>query len=74
MRDIAKDASDRAIVCTIITMAQSLNLDVIAEGVELESQMTFLENSRCHHFQGYLYSKPLPIEECHAYLKKISER
>jgi diguanylate cyclase (GGDEF)-like protein/PAS domain S-box-containing protein len=63
VRDIATDNSDRAIVLTIITMARSLGLDVIAEGVETESQRQFLVDNGCLNYQGYLFSKPLPIGE-----------
>jgi len=63
VRDLTVDRSDKAIVDTIISMAQSLNLDVIAEGVETEEQRQYLENSGCANYQGYLFSKPIPLEE-----------
>jgi EAL domain-containing protein (putative c-di-GMP-specific phosphodiesterase class I) len=63
VRDIVSDSSDRAIVQTIIAMAHSLSLDVIAEGVETEEQRNLLLDCGCEHFQGYLFSKPVPIEE-----------
>ena len=44
-------------------MGRSLVLDVIAEGVETEGQREFLQLHGCHAFQGYLYAKPLPLEE-----------
>ena len=62
VRDLVIDESDRAIVRTIIAMAQSLKLDVIAEGVETAEQRQFLESAGCHHYQGYLFSKPVPVE------------
>lgn len=62
VRDIATDSSDRAIVLTIITMAHTLGLEVIAEGVETEAQRQYLLDNGCIHYQGYLFSKPLPIE------------
>ena len=70
MRDIATDNSDKAIVSTIIAMAKSLNLDVIAEGVETEAQKIFLTKKGCIHYQGYLFGKPMPIEQFEAQLKK----
>ena len=69
VRDIAFDSSDRAIVSTIIAMAKSLDLDVIAEGVETEEQRNFLLNRGCIHYQGYLFSKPVPIEQFEAMLR-----
>jgi len=69
VRDITVDSSDRAIVRTIIAMAQSLDLDVIAEGVETEEQQQLLLSKGCAQFQGYLFSKPVPIEQFEALLK-----
>jgi diguanylate cyclase (GGDEF)-like protein len=68
VRDIATDSSDRAIVRTIIAMAQILNLDVIAEGVETEEQRQLLMGNGCTHYQGYLFGKPVPIEQFEALL------
>jgi diguanylate cyclase (GGDEF)-like protein/PAS domain S-box-containing protein len=70
VRDIAIDSSDKAIVRTIIAMAQSLDMDVIAEGVETEEQRQFLLDEGCTHYQGYLFSKPVPIEQFEALLKQ----
>jgi EAL domain-containing protein (putative c-di-GMP-specific phosphodiesterase class I) len=56
-------------VKTIIAMAHSLNLDVIAEGVETEAQHRFLFKEGCRHFQGYRFGKPLPIAQFEAMLK-----
>jgi diguanylate cyclase (GGDEF)-like protein len=68
MRDIATDASDKAIVITIIAIARSLGLEIIAEGVETEEQRQFLVNNGCINYQGYLFSKPVPIEQFEALL------
>ena len=70
VRDIATDSSDRAIVRTIIAMAQSLNLNIIAEGVETEEQREFLMSKGCTNYQGYMFGKPIPIEQFEALLKK----
>jgi len=70
IRDITDDGGDRAIVRTIIAMAESLNLNVIAEGVESEEQRQFLLNNGCTHYQGYLFCKPVPIEQFEALLKQ----
>ena len=66
VRDIAADNNDKAIVSTIIAMAKGMNLDVIAEGVETEEQRQLLLSLECAHFQGYLFGKPLPIEQFEA--------
>ncbi len=69
-RDIVNDSNDRSIVYTIIAMAQSLKLNVIAEGVETEDQRQLLLSRGCTAYQGYLFSKPLPIEQFEALLKQ----
>lgn len=70
VRDIVTDSSDRAIVRTIITMAHSLDINVIAEGVETAEQRQFLFDNGCTHYQGYLFSKPVAIDEFEALLRK----
>lgn len=72
VRDIAIDSSDEAIVCTIIAMAKTLKLNVIAEGVETEQQKQLLMNNGCNHFQGYLFGKPMSLEQFEAQLKSDS--
>lgn len=63
VRDIASDPNDAAIVQTIIAMTRALGLNIIAEGVETKAQMDFLDKNGCHYFQGYLFSKPVPLEQ-----------
>lgn len=63
VRDIVHNINDRSIVRTIIAMANSLEFDVIAEGVENETQKSILISNGCHQFQGYLFGKPVPIEQ-----------
>ena len=74
VRDLVFDANDQAIVRTIIAMAQSLNLEVIAEGVETEQQQLLLQGNGCNHYQGYLFGKPVPIEEFEADLARLTVR
>jgi diguanylate cyclase (GGDEF)-like protein/PAS domain S-box-containing protein len=71
VRDIATDSNDKSIVTTIIAMAQSMNLDVIAEGVETEEQRQFLEITGCRHFQGYLFSRPVSIAQFEVLLGQV---
>ncbi len=63
VRDIVSDPSDQSIVRTIINVAHSLGLSVIAEGVEDEKQLACLQKKGCHNFQGYYFSRPIPIAE-----------
>jgi diguanylate cyclase (GGDEF)-like protein/PAS domain S-box-containing protein len=60
---IGLDSKDAALTTAIISIAKSLDLKVIAEGVETEDQMRFLSEQGCTHVQGYLYSRPLPFNE-----------
>jgi len=68
VRDVLDDPSDAAIAKTIVALAQSLGLAVIAEGVETAQQRDFLAANGCHAYQGYFFSKPLPLEEFERFL------
>ncbi|HET7201427.1 MAG TPA: EAL domain-containing protein, partial [Burkholderiales bacterium] len=70
IRGIPVDASDVAITETILAMASSLGLKVVAEGVETRDQVRFLERRGCDEMQGYYFSKPLPAEALKAYLEE----
>jgi diguanylate cyclase (GGDEF)-like protein/PAS domain S-box-containing protein len=63
VRDVAVNPDDAAIASGIIGMAKSLNLKVIAEGVENEAQMSFLRAHQCDEIQGYYFSKPLTVDK-----------
>jgi len=63
VRNIGITDSDATIIQTIIGMANNLGMDVIAEGVETQQQRDFLEHLGCMLYQGYLFSKPVPLEE-----------
>jgi diguanylate cyclase (GGDEF)-like protein/PAS domain S-box-containing protein len=63
VRDIFKDASSSAIAQAIVNLAKAMNMSVIAEGVETEQQREFLAHLGCHLYQGYLFSRPVPLED-----------
>jgi len=63
VRDMLVDATSGAIAQTIISLGRAMGLPVIAEGVETEAQRDFLAGLGCHSFQGYLFSRPIPLQE-----------
>ncbi len=72
VRDIPNDQDSRTIIDLIISMAHTLKLNVIAEGVETVEHLDFLRDHACDVFQGYHFSKPVPAEEFAALLKKFN--
>ncbi|QBC28320.1 bifunctional diguanylate cyclase/phosphodiesterase [Methylomonas sp. LW13] len=71
VHNIGIKTSDAVIVQTIIGMAHNLEIEVIAEGVETEAQRLFLEQHGCHACQGFLFSKPVPIDEFMAWSRRL---
>ncbi len=71
--DIATNVHDETIVHTIIAMAKSLGLDVIAEGVETEQQQQYLFNNGCTRYQGHLFGQPQPIAQFEAALSAFED-
>lgn len=71
IKDLPDEADHAAIVTTIIAMANSLGLSVVAKGVETDEQVAFLQEHGCHQAQGFLFSRPLPPDE---FLSLVLER
>jgi len=69
VRDVTTNPDDAAIASAIVTLAHSLGIQVVAEGVETKEQLAFLRSRRCDGIQGYYFSKPLPAGECEALLR-----
>lgn len=72
VKDILTDSNDAAIAATIIGLGHSLGLNVIAEGVESEEQRLFLARQGCDRYQGYLYSRPLAIEQLESFIERAA--
>jgi diguanylate cyclase (GGDEF)-like protein/PAS domain S-box-containing protein len=68
IRDIHLNSESRAIIQFIITLAKQLNINVVAEGVEHEEQLTLLRHLECNEVQGYLFSRPKPVNEFERFL------
>ena len=66
--DIEESEQGRNMVATIVTIAHNLGMDVVAEGVETNNQLSFLSGLKCEQLQGYLYSKPLATDHFQKYL------
>lgn len=69
IQDAINDPSDTEIIRAIVAMAHSLKITVVAEGVEQQSQLAFLQSLGCHLYQGYLHSRPVPLAQFQAMLK-----
>lgn len=72
VKDILTDPNDAAIARTIIGLAQSLGLGVVAEGVETVAQRDLLSRFGCHSYQGYLFCRALPIDELEVFMKQLA--
>ena len=72
VRDVAVNRDDAAITIAIIEMAKALNLEVLAEGVETEAQLSFLRAQHCYEIQGYYFSKPVAVGRIAEHLRDAS--
>ncbi|MFQ6371909.1 EAL domain-containing protein [Shewanella sp. YIC-542] len=72
VRDISDDPEDAAITSAIIALAHSLDLKVVAEGVETQAQFNFLAAQGCDQIQGYLLAKPMPVAQCSKLLQPVA--
>ena len=73
VRNIVTDPNDAAIAKMVVVLAESLGLAVIAEGVELQAQVDLLAHLGCHAYQGYWFSRPLPLTALEAFLRHTRE-
>jgi diguanylate cyclase (GGDEF)-like protein/PAS domain S-box-containing protein len=71
VRNILTDPNDAAIAKMVVALAESMGLAVIAEGVELEAQRDFLARHGCHAYQGYRFSRPLPLEQFEEFAQRV---
>jgi diguanylate cyclase (GGDEF)-like protein/PAS domain S-box-containing protein len=71
VKNILTDPNDSAIARTIVALANSLGLSVIAEGVEIEAQLAFLAGLGCHAYQGYLFSRPMPMAALETHMQQL---
>jgi diguanylate cyclase (GGDEF)-like protein/PAS domain S-box-containing protein len=73
VRDLSADINDQAIITAVVSMARALKLRVVAEGVETEAQLGFLQKEECAEMQGFLYSRPVGAPEFEAALRSASQ-
>lgn len=71
--DLLKDPHDALLVQTILNIASEFGLDTVAEGVEDEDQLAFLQSKGCKYYQGYYFSRPLPLSELKAFMQKKTD-
>lgn len=74
VREVLNNANDASIVRMVISLGHDLGLSVIAEGVETQEQYAFLSANACEHFQGFLFSRALPIADFNAYVLATQHR
>ena len=74
LRDIATSGSAEGIASAVVAMAHSLGLTVVAEGIDLESQLEPLRRMKCDQVQGFIYAQALPADEAYRYLAREGER
>ena len=68
VKDLPNSVNDAAIATTIVSLAQGLNMKVVGEGVQTQSQHEFLRHLGCHFAQGYLYSRPVTADRMTRFL------
>lgn len=73
VRDILTEPNDAAIAEAVVSLGRSLRLNVIAEGVETEEQRNILEDIGCHTYQGYFFSRPLPVDEFEGFAVEFNQ-
>lgn len=73
VNDLLTNSSDKAIVKTLVALSRNLNMMLIAEGVETNEQLDVLLQKGCRHYQGYLFSRPLPLSEFEAFLSSYPD-
>lgn len=72
VRDLETDSAALTIADSIVGLARSLNLEVIAEGVETAQQLSLLQTLGCMVYQGYLFSRPLPVDAFESFVQTSS--